>query len=151
MGTNIRTSISATNPYYISKHEYLMAKHFALQYPEWKKKRAEIETRVSYGFKIGGGHNETITKPIEDMAEETERYSHRMELVEQAAKIAGEEIWEFVLLGVTTECSYEYLRLVKQIPCCKDVYYRMYRKFFWILNRQICNLLNGDLYLFKEG
>lgn len=137
MGTNIRTSISEANPYYIHKHEYLMTKHFVLLYPEWRKKKAEIETRINYGFKIGDGHNESVTDPVEKAMEDAEGYLLKMSLVEQAAKIAGEEIWEFILYGVTTQCSYEHLRLVKGIPCCKDVYYRMYRKFYWILNYEL--------------
>ena len=137
MGTNIRTSIAESNPYYISKHEYLMTKHFALQYNDWKKHQKDIESRVSYGFKIGGGRNGTVVCPVEKAQEDAEKYAFRMSLVEQAAKIAGEDIWEIVLLGVTTECNYEYLRLMKGIPCCKDVYYRMYRKFFWVLNQEL--------------
>lgn len=137
MGTAIRNSISESNPYYISKHEYLMAKHFALQYNDWKKQKREIENRIGYGFKMGGYKNGSVACPVEKAQEDIEKYSFRMNLIEQAAKISGEDIWEIVLLGVTSECNYEYLRLVKNIPCCKDVYYRMYRKFFWILNQEI--------------
>jgi hypothetical protein len=152
MSTTIRNTISETSPYYISKHEYLMMKHFALQYSEWKKEKAEIETRIRSGWRIGDIHGENAASPVEKIQEEAERYSSRIDLIERMAKIAGEDIWEFVLTGVTTECSYEYLRLVKGIPCCKDVYYKMYRKFFWLLNRELLgifdahqnyNLLNG--------
>ena len=137
MGTNIRNSISESNPFYISKHEYLMAKHFALQYNEWKKQKKEIETRINSSFKMGGVQNSSLSSPVEKAQEDSEKYTFWMSLVEQAAKIAGEDIWEIVLLGVTSECNYEYLRLVKNIPCCKDVYYRMYRKFYWILNKEL--------------
>jgi len=137
MGTNIRNSISESNPFYISKHEYLMAKHFALQYNEWKKQKKEIETRINSSFKMGGVQNSSLSCPVEKAQEDSEKYTFWMSLVEQAAKIAGEDIWEIVLLGVTSECNYEYLRLVKNIPCCKDVYYRMYRKFYWILNKEL--------------
>ena len=152
MSTTIRNTISETSPYYISKHEYLMTKHFALQYSEWKKEKAEIETRIRSGWRIGDIHGENAASPVEKIQEEAERYSSRIDLIERMAKIAGEDIWEFVLTGVTTECCYEYLRLVKGIPCCKDVYYKMYRKFFWLLNRELLgifdahqnyNLLNG--------
>lgn len=137
MGTNIRNSVSEANPYYISKHEYLMAKHFALQYNDWKKAKGEIERRVGSGFRIREGHDQAVVSPVEKAMEDSEKYAFRMDLVERAAKIAGEDIWEIVLIGVTTECNYEYLRLIKGIPCCKDVYYRMYRKFFWELNREL--------------
>lgn len=142
MGTNIRTSISKTSPFYLSKHEYLMTKHFAMQYAEWKKQKAEIETRIAYGFKIGGVQHEKVYCPVEAAQEDAERYSCRIDLIEQIAKIAGEDIWQIVLVGVTTDCNYEYLRLVKNIPCCKDTYYKMYRKFFWLLNREIFKLID---------
>lgn len=141
MGTNIRTSIAESNPYYISKHEYLMVKHFAMQYNDWKREKKEIESRIGYGFKMGGV-NDGISKPVEMAQEKAERYSFRINLIEQTAKNSGEDIWEYVLLGVTTECNYEFLRLVKGIPCCKDVYYRMYRKFFWLLNYELQRLLD---------
>ena len=144
MATNIRTRISETNPYFITKHAYLMTKHFAMQYSDWKKQKNEIESRVQYGFRIGGSYGNDISKPVEEAQEKAEKYAFRTNLIEQAAKIAGEEIWEYVLIGVTTECSYEYLRLTKNIPCCKDVYYRMYRKFFWILNNELLHMLDGS-------
>ena len=137
MGTNIRNDISRSNPYYISKHSYLMAKHFALQYNDWKKMRYEIESRIGYGFNAERNQNGPILRPVELAQEKAEKYSFKMGLIEQAAKIAGGDIWEFVLLGVTTECNYEFLRLVKGIPCCKDVYYKMYRKFFWVLDQEL--------------
>ena len=143
MGTNIRNSISESNPYYITKHEYLMVKHFALQYNDWKKQKQEIESRIGSGFNIGLGHNDSVSRPVESAQENAERYSFRMGLVEQAAKIAGGDLWEYVLTGVTTECSYPYLQLVKGIPCCKDVYYRMYREFFWVLNKELSSYLQG--------
>ncbi len=142
MGTNIRTNISVTNPYHIDKHEYLMARHFALMYPEWKRQKNEIESRIAYAFRQEVYSNGTVSKPVETIQEAAEKYSARIDLIERIAKNTGEEIWEKVLIGVTTECSYEYLRLVKNIPCCKDVYYRMYRKFFWMLSQEMLRLLD---------
>lgn len=147
MGTNIRTSVSKTNPFFISKHEYLMSKHFAMQYTEWKKEKTEIETRIAYGFKIGGVRHEEILKPVEAAQEAAEHLSSRIDLIERTAKIAGEDIWQIVLVGVTTDCNYEYLRLVKDIPCCKDTYYKMYRKFFWLLNREMLKLIDAPSFL----
>jgi hypothetical protein len=143
MGTNIRNDISSKNPYYLTKHEYLMCRHFALQYPEWKARKREIESRVSYGFKIDMIQESHVDTTVEILYDLAKTYSSRIDMIEQVAKIAGEDIWEFVLLGVTTERSYECLRTTYGIPCCKDVYYRMYRKFYWLLNRQICKLFNG--------
>ena len=143
MGTNIRNDISKSNPYYLSKHEYLMVRHFALQYTDWKKCKREIESRIARGFITGDAVNGTLINPVEKAQEDAEKYIFRMNLIEQAAKIAGEDIWEIVLIGVTTECNYDYLRLIKNIPCCKDTYYKMYRKFYWILNQELSLYLQG--------
>ena len=35
---------------------------------------------------------------------------------------------------VTNGYSYEYIKLRLEIPCCRDNYYELYRKFFWILS-----------------
>lgn len=137
MGTNIRNKISESNPYYLSKHEYLTVRHFALQYPDWKKQKTEVESRIRYGFDLTPIQNGRINKPVESAQEAAEKYSVRMNVVEQSAKIAGGDIWEYLLIGVTTECNYDYLRLMKHIPCCKDTYYKMYRKFYWLLNCQL--------------
>ena len=96
MGTNIRNDISRSNPYYISKHSYLMAKHFALQYNDWKKMRYEIESRIGYGFNAERNQNGPISRPVELAQEKAEKYSFKMGLIEQAAKIAGGDIWEYV-------------------------------------------------------
>lgn len=142
MGTNIRNTISESNPYYISKHSYMMVRHYALQYPEWKKEKAEIETRVRFGFKIDGVKNGSVVSPVEKTVDDMEKYFGRIELVERIAKIAGGDIWEYVLIGVTTECNYDYLRLVKGMPCCRDTYYKMYRKFYWLLQHELFRLLD---------
>lgn len=89
MGTNIRTSLSKSNPYYISKHEYLMTKHFAMQYNEWKKEKNEIESRLGSGYRIDGFQNSNTDSPVEKAIETAERYSFRIELIERMAKISG--------------------------------------------------------------
>ena len=42
---------------------------------------------------------------------------------------------EYILKGVTEGWSYDILKARSNIPCCKDVYYNLYRRFFWLLNK----------------
>ena len=37
--------------------------------------------------------------------------------------------------AVTEGISYDHLKARLNIPCCKDVYYELYRRFFWILSQ----------------
>ena len=36
---------------------------------------------------------------------------------------------------LTEGWSYDILKARLNIPCCKDVYYNLYRRFFWLLNK----------------
>lgn len=144
MATVIRTSIATTNPWYIPKHRYLELKHFCFQYPEWRKERLEIESRISGGFAGERIICAERSSPVERHQEQASQYEIKMHLVEKAAMEAGDDLWPWLLKGVTKECGYEYLHMTEGIPCCKDVYYRMYRKFFWILSREKNKLLYED-------
>ena len=59
---------------------------------------------------------------------------NRMEMVENACKKASPEFYRYLLEAVTNDRSYVYLQQVMRIPCCKDIYYVLYRRFFWILD-----------------
>ena len=62
-------------------------------------------------------------------------YRDRIELVNRVAVLTSEELSKYILIGVTEGLSYEQIKARLDIPCCKDVYYELYRRFFWILDR----------------
>lgn len=145
MGTMLRTSVADTNPWCIFKHRYLELRHFCLQYQGWKRERLTIESRVAGGLRMDTRRFGERISPVEMRQEEAAEYEIKMSLVEKAAREAGEDLWPWLLKGVTNECNYEYLRLREGMPCCKGVYYRMYRKFFWVLSREKNKLLYEEL------
>lgn len=73
--------------------------------------------------------------PVEKCAEARMYYHERMQLVEQTAIEADPYLASYILKAVAEGISYENLKLRLKIPCCKDVYYDRYRKFFWLLNK----------------
>lgn len=133
MSTIIRSEVSKKNIYWIERHRYYELKHFCLQYPLWKKAYSEIDGLCRQ-------HSDTIkttspeTSPTEKLAEDMLYYSERMDMVERAAYEADATLANYILKAVTKGYSYEYLKSKLEIPCCREVYYRLYRKFFWILN-----------------
>ncbi|GHU53202.1 hypothetical protein FACS1894132_04710 [Clostridia bacterium] len=136
MGTTIQPQLSAKNKYWIERHRYYELKHFCLQYPLWKKAYSEIDgfskdsASVIKVAKMGTIHN-----PTEKYAEEKIVYLDKIWLIEKVAFDTDSELHNYILKAVTEGLSYDYLKSKLEIPCCKDIYYDLYRKFFWSLDK----------------
>lgn len=76
-----------------------------------------------------------MSNPTERIAMIRSFYSDRMGMIEKTAKEADNELSEYIVIGVTENMSYDLLRVNYNIPCCKDIYYDRYRRFFWLLNK----------------
>lgn len=127
--------LSQKNKYWIERHRYYELKHFCLQYRTWKKARAAIDGMREYGFE--GGFVHTVPgDPTAKAAEARLFYTNRIEMVERVAKETDPIIGEYILIGVTQGASYDILNARLPIPCCKDSYYDLYRKFFWLLSKE---------------
>lgn len=63
-------------------------------------------------------------------------YSERMDMIWRAAEKAEPELAQYIVRGVTEGLSYDLIKVKMDIPCCKDVYYSAYRRFFWILSKE---------------
>ena len=136
MATSIRPELSEKNSYWLEKHRYYELKHFCLQYPVWKKAYSSLDgfskrpIDLAVLFKTN-----SFGDPTARCAEAKLYYSDRIEMVERTAKETDRELCQYILKGVTEGVSYTYLKARLEIPCCKDVYYNLYRRYFWILNK----------------
>lgn len=74
--------------------------------------------------------------PTERCAQSRIFFGERMEMVEQAAIEAEPDLYSYLLRGVTEGLSYDALKMKYDIPCCRDVYYAAYRRFFWLLSKR---------------
>lgn len=136
MGTIIRPEVSMKNRYWLPKHRYYELKHFCLQYPEWKRsymsldglpaKSAIASERVDGGF---------LPDPTSFYAEARLYYRDRMDMVEKAAREAAGDLSKLLLKAVTEGISYDHLAAREIVPCCKEVWYAAYRRFFWQLDK----------------
>ena len=129
MATTIRPELSEKNPYWIERHRYYELKHFCLQYPIWKKAYAALDglSRRPSDMEIFS-KNRTAGDPTARCAEARSHYLDRMKTVEQTAIAADAELSNYILKGVTEGWSYDILKARLNIPCCKDVYYNLYRR-----------------------
>lgn len=135
MSTKIRPELSPKNKYWTDRHRYYELKHFCLQYPIWKKVRANFDSMNTWHLRSISKGNE-ISDPTERDAFARLFYTQRIELVERVARMTSPDLHEYLLKAVTEGLSYDYLKNRMGIPCCKDTYYGLYRKFFWLLSRE---------------
>ena len=137
MGTVIRAELSKKNPYWIERHRYYELKHFCLQYPAWKKAYNSLLGLSSRRDVDNVSRNKYQTSnPTEHSSMIRAMYAERMRLVEDAAEESDSDIFNYLILAVTKGVSYENLKTMYDIPCCREKYYESYRKFFWILNQK---------------
>lgn len=139
MSTSIRPELSKRNKYWLEKHRYYELKHFCLQYPSWKKAYHSFDGLSKMPTEaIALSKNHLFSDPVVKCTELRYRYSERMNMVEKAAHDTDAELSGYILKAVTEGISYDHLKAVTDIPCCKDTYYDLYRKFFWLLSRARC-------------
>lgn len=137
MGTNIRPQISKKkkNEYWISKHRYYELKHFCLQYPEWTKELQSINGFVSNAIStVKTLSSGLVDDPTSKCAIIRVYYKNLIEMVNSSAKETDIILGNYIFKAVTQGMSYDYLKTNFNIPCCKETYYAMYRRFFWILS-----------------
>ena len=134
MATIIRAAISTKNKYWIDKHRHYELKHFCLQYPIWKKAYNSLDGLTKNHPEIFAKTSH-ISYPTAKCAEIRARYSRWMQMVEEASDNTDAQLSKYILRAVTEELSYDTLRTMYNIPCGKDAYYELYRRFFYILNK----------------
>lgn len=102
----------------------------------WKKAYAALDglSRRPADMEIFS-RNRTTGDPTARCAEARSYYLDRMKTIEQTAIVTDAELSNYILKGVTEGWSYDILKARSNIPCCKDVYYNLYRRFFWLLNK----------------
>lgn len=136
MGTAVRPEISEKHKYWIDRHRYYELKHFCLQYPLWKKDYQAIDgyaSRAASVIEVSG--DGSVGNPTCKYAESRLYLGERIQIVEVAAQEADSTLWPYILRGVTDGISYEGLRAKHGLPCCKETYYDIYRRFFWLLSK----------------
>lgn len=132
MGTDIRPEVTKQSEYWISKHRYYELKHFCLQYKEWKEEYAELDGMFSLEYISS---STSVSSPVEDVMQRRLYLSERIGTIEQLCYQAAHDLESYLFKAVTENLSYDYLYSRLEIPCCRSTYYKLYRRFFWLLDK----------------
>lgn len=98
--------------YGISKNRYHELIHFTMQYAEWK--RAALIAK-----------EDTL-----------ESLNEKIKLVEETAKEAAGDLYPYILEAVTKKTTYENMRIIRNIPCGKNLFYELKRRYFYLLDKK---------------
>ena len=116
--------------YNISKHRFRELYYFCLQYQEWLDElKYKTDDVSSVGItNMPTSHN--TNSNVERLALRRAQLEEKCKILEQTAIEADPELYQYILKAVTNEgISYNYLKMVMNIPCCKNVWYDRRRKF----------------------
>lgn len=133
MSTVIRPELSEKNKYWIPKHRYYELKHFCLQYPAWRRTLESVNLIRSAS--VIGISNKSKSDPTGRDAVILEFCKKRMDILEKAIFDTDEYFAPYILKAVTEGLTFDLLRAITNIPCNREKYYDLYRRFFWILDR----------------
>ena len=130
---------SENSKYYIPKEDYLTAIHYALGYPLLKE---EVETMADTSRGITYDKDKVQTSSGYDMTFEAavkiaeSNKQHKMQLIDDTIKLVADGMDYWLRLGVCYGLTFDQLK-GKGMPCERDYYYLMRRKFYYVLAKRI--------------
>jgi len=140
MSTVIRPEVSKKSQYYISKHRYYELRHYCQQYKEWQdcyRFLSQMNGTVSVIPAEKIFYNRKIMwNSFEEKSDAKADFLRAIQLVNNCAKDADEELSDYILLAVTENVSFVKLKTQYNMPCEKDMFYDRFRKFFWLLSQR---------------
>lgn len=131
--------LSTKNPYYLTKHRFYEVYHYAMQYQEWKDEyRTTEQTMRGIAYDRVKVKSSGSGDALERVAIRLTELSEKIEMLEAVARETDKDLSEYILRGVTDEqVTYNYLSMVLHIPCSRNTYYSLRRKFYWLLSKRL--------------
>lgn len=124
--------------YNITKHRFAELYHFCMQYPEWKDELNYKTDNINSIDISDMPVNHNNVSNVEKLALRRLQLESKCKIIEQTAIEADPELYQYILKAVTNEgISYNYLKMIMNIPCGKNVWYDRRRKFYYLLSEKI--------------
>ncbi len=133
----VRAELSKKNIYYISKHAFYTAYHYALQYTDWKQEYDALANSLRSGEGMPGKSSK-VGNPTENVGIKRAELKSKLDLIENTAIEADHELAQYILLGaINSGNTYNYLKAIHNIPCGQRKYYESRRRFYYLLSKKI--------------
>ena len=132
-------TLSESNQYYLPKHTYLTCIHYALQYRDWKAELdANRDTRGAIRYDKDKVQTSNDFDSTSEIAIRMIEIQEKVNKIDECIKIAcdGSNLDKWIRLGVCYGFAYFQLTF-ENIPCGKDMYYRIRQRFYYELSKKI--------------
>ena len=128
---------SENSKYYIPKEDYLTAVHYSLRYPLWvEEAKALADTSAAIRY----DKDKVQTTPNYDSTFEAavrlSMINDKIELVDATIDKVSDGLSYWLRLGVCHGLTFEQLK-GKKMPCERDKYYLIRRRFYYELCKRI--------------
>lgn len=100
----------------------------------WQDKKDLLRTYPSISYDENY-KNMYISNPVEKAVCRVSYLTDMMKIIEDTVKEVDPDIYKWLLNGVTTDKSYEYLNQKMGLPMSRSAYYERYRKYFFLLSK----------------
>lgn len=131
--------LSQKNKYYLPKETLLTVTHFCKQYNYWLKELAQIDADT-VGNPLSGDNvrvqSSNKSDPTADLAIRKEKVQWKVDLIRDTAAEVADGIAEWLIDGVCNGKPYYKLHM-DGIPCGKNLYYLMRRRFYFEIAKKI--------------
>lgn len=124
--------------YGISSKRYKELCGFCEQYPEWKEELLALEPSAKSHRIDGTPYSQTNNTSDEtsDLAIKRMAISKKIQLIEETAKEAYPEMWEYIIKSACYEQPFWYLRDISRIPISQSAFLERRRYFFYLLSKK---------------
>lgn len=136
MGKKYRI-LSDKNKYALPKEDYLTAIHYSLRYPLWVEElRTAADTGVAIRYDREKVQTSNCSDPTYEVAVRMDELTRRINMIEDTIKYVAEGLDIWLRMGVCYGLTFEQLK-GKKIPCERDKYYGIRRKYYYELAQKI--------------
>lgn len=136
MGKKYRT-LSEKNKYSLPKEDYLTAIHYSLRYPLWVE---ELKTAADTGVAIRYDQERVQTSnssdPTSDVAIRMAELTDKINMIDDIIKSVAQGLDSWLRMGVCHGLTFEQLK-GKNMPCERDKYYLIRRRYYYELAQKI--------------
>lgn len=129
--------LSEKSKYYLPKETFLMVVHYCKQYPLWDDELSALtDTSKAIAYDTDRVQVSPDSDPTSELAIRRAGISQKKDMVDNTAKRVAGRMWKWLLLGVCYDYPYYYLA-EHGIPCGKDLYYKLRRRFYYEIAKQV--------------
>lgn len=122
--------------YSIGKYAYRELHNFCLQYPHKKAQLADLRSPYKSPQITGMPHGNDVGQPTENNAERAAILSEECEMIEQTALEVSSGDYQCIVLAVTQDIPWYYLRALKGLATYEKGFRKEMRQFYYLLAKK---------------